>query len=416
MARRTAVSYGEAVPERFVDWVRVRLGASLLRAGIALPWWVAVCTSSISVTLAGIAIAQRHALLPPVLLALSGLLAAFSLLMWLFTARIAPPWLRSATVIAAMAILLLRPVEPDFAPVLLVVLAAEEAAISTTPVMVSEAMASLAVLAAAGWWGGEAGAPLYMVAVLLGLSAGRMLRWYIRALDSERGQHEAVREQAILAERQRIAREVHDVVGHSLSITLLHLTGARRALQADQDIDEAIEGLTEAERIGRAAMADIRRAVGLLARAPAGTRPLPGACDIADLVRRTRAAGLDVRYEPEGDLASVGASEGLGLYRVAQESLANIAKHAPEAVAEVSLRVRQDGTRLAVTNGMRPGVARGSAGGAGLPGMYARAEQLGACLRAGPDGDHWLVEMTVPGANASVDSPAVAHEPAEEQP
>lgn len=405
MAHRLAVSYGEAVPERIVDWIRVRLGDSLVRAGIALPWWVAVCSSSIGLALAGIAIGQRHALLPPPLLTASGLLAAFSFLTWVFTARIAPPWLRSATVIAAMAILLLRPVEPDFAPVLLVVLAAEEAAIATAATVIPATVMSLAVLAAADWWGGEVGAPLYMVAVLLGLSAGRMLRWYVRTLDAERGQQDAGREQAVLAERQRIAREVHDVVGHSLSITLLHLTGARRALQEDQDIDEAVEGLTEAERIGRAAMADIRRAVGLLNHAPAGTRPLPGASDIADLVRRTRAAGLDVRYEQEGDLASVGASEGLGLYRIAQESLANIAKHAPEAVAEVTLRVRQDGLRLTVRNGIRPGALRGSTGGAGLPGMYARAEQLGAYLRVGPHGDHWLVEMTVPGTNEPVVTP-----------
>ncbi|TVT38132.1 histidine kinase, partial [Amycolatopsis rhizosphaerae] len=116
--------------ERVVDWIRVRLGASLARAGITLPWWLAVCTNWISLALAGTAIAQRHALLPPVLLAASGVLAAFSMLLWLFTARIAPPWLRSVTVIAAVAILLPRPVEPDFASVLLVVLAAEEAAIS----------------------------------------------------------------------------------------------------------------------------------------------------------------------------------------------------------------------------------------------------------------------------------------------
>lgn len=394
------------VLERFVDWVRVRLGASLARAGIALPWWVAMCTSGISVTLAGIAVSQRHALLPPPLLVASGALAAFSMLLWLFTARIAAPWLRSVTVVAAMAILLLRPVEPDFASVLLVVLAAEEAAISGPALVISLGAAELAVLAAAGWWGGEKGAPLYMVAVLLGLSAGRMLRWYVRALDAERGKQDAVREQAILAERQRIAREVHDVVGHSLSITLLHLTGARRALQEDEDIAEAIEGLAEAERIGRAAMGDIRRAVGLLAGAPAGTRPLPGAADIADLVGRTRAAGLNVRYEQEGDLTPVGASEGLGLYRIAQESLANIAKHAPDAVAEVALRVGPAGTRLSVRNGLRPGAPRGA--GSGLPGMYARAGQLGAELRAGPRGEHWLVEVVVPGTPVPVTNRAVA--------
>ncbi|ONF61744.1 sensor histidine kinase, partial [Amycolatopsis keratiniphila] len=120
-------------------------------------------------------------------------------------------------------------------------------------------------------------------------------------------------------ERQRIAREVHDVVGHSLSITLLHLTGARHALQQDRDVDEAIEALTEAEQVGRAAMADIRRTVGLLADSPSGSAPLPGVEDIATLVERTRSAGLAVRYTQEGDLGRVGASEGLGLYRIVQE-------------------------------------------------------------------------------------------------
>jgi signal transduction histidine kinase len=235
-----------------------------------------------------------------------------------------------------------------------------------------------------------------MVAVLLGYTAGSVLRWYVRALDAELGKQDAVREQAVLAERQRIAREVHDVVAHSLSITLLHLTGARRALQQDRDVDEAIDGLTEAERVGRAAMADIRRAVGLLARAPAGTKPLPGADDIAGLVERTRAAGVDVRYEQQGEPATVGASTGLGLYRIAQESLANIAKHAPDATARIHLCVDQDSTRLTVRNGLPSTASDPVSGGAGLPGMRERAAQLGAELSAGPLGGQWVVEITVP--------------------
>src|SRR5260370_23167810 len=98
---------------------------------------------------------------------------------------------------------------------------------------------------------------------------------------------------AILRARQRIAREVHDVVAHSLSITLLHLTGARRSLQEDRDVDEAVDALTEAERVGRTAMAEIRGTVGLLPRSPSGTRPLPGVYDLAGLLERTPAAGLD---------------------------------------------------------------------------------------------------------------------------
>jgi signal transduction histidine kinase len=283
----------------------------------------------------------------------------------------------------------------------LVVLVAEVAVTARPAVACATAGVSIGVLGGAGIWAGLIGFPVYTGAVLLGLVGGLMLRWYVRALAAERDAREAEREQAILAERQRIAREVHDVVAHSLSITLLHLTGARRALQQDRDVDEAIDALTEAERVGRAAMTDIRRTVGLLDRASSGTRSLPGLDGIAELVASTRAAGLDVRYEQNGDLAVVGASAGLGLYRIAQESLANIAKHAPDATADVRLLVGPAGTRLTVRNSLPPTMSSPVASGSGLPGMSARAEQLGAELHAGPIGAHWVVDVTVPGAVAS---------------
>jgi signal transduction histidine kinase len=275
-----------------------------------------------------------------------------------------------------------------------VVLAAEMA-VTTAPLLAAGIVAvSEALVLSAGTWTGLVGTSLFVWAVLLGLVGGWVVRWYIRALAAEQDNQQAAREQALLAQRQRIAREVHDVVAHSLSITLLHLTGARRALQQDRDVDEAVAALTEAERVGRAAMADVRHTVSLLNETSAGTRPLPGAADIAELVDRTRSAGLDVRYTQEGELSQVGAAAGLGLYRIAQESLANIVKHAPSARAELTLRTDPVGARLTVRNNLPAGNSRGA--GAGLPGMSARAAQLGAELRVGADGTHWVVDVVVP--------------------
>ncbi|MFC3455129.1 sensor histidine kinase [Amycolatopsis speibonae] len=380
------------------DRFRARVQVSLTRAGLSLPWWGALCASAVSFVFTTVALIQRDALLPPGPIALAGLLVIAPSVIWVVTDWIMP-WVRMAALIAATSILLIEPVLPDFAPLLLLVAATEAASVlrTTWGITVVTVVAEL-VLVVAGIWGGLIGGPVYMVAILLGLSGGLMVRWYTRVLDAERDNRDASREKALLAERQRIAREVHDVVGHSLSITLLHLTGARHALQQDRDVDEAIEALTEAEQVGRAAMADIRRTVGLLADTPSGSAPLPGVEDIVTLVERTRSAGLDVRYTQEGDLDRVGASEGLGLYRIVQESLVNVVKHAPGANAEVRLNAGRSDVRLIVSNTLSGTVRRPAEDGSGLAGMAVRAAQLGADLSAGPQGRQWIVQVTVPGA------------------
>ncbi|MBE1574046.1 sensor histidine kinase [Amycolatopsis roodepoortensis] len=379
------------------DRFRARVQASLTRAGLTLPWWGALCASAVSFVFTAVALVQRDALLPPEPIALAGLIVIAPSLIWAATDWIMP-WVRMTALIIAASVLLVEPVLPDFAPLLLLVAATEAGSVlRTTWGIALVTVAGEAVLVVAGIWGGLIGGPVYMVAILLGLSGGLMVRWYTRVLDAERGNRDASRDKALLAERQRIAREVHDVVGHSLSITLLHLTGARHALQQDRDVDEAIEALTEAEQVGRAAMADIRRTVGLLADSPSGSAPLPGVEDIATLVERTRSAGLAVRYTQEGDLGRVGASEGLGLYRIVQESLVNVVKHAPGATAEVRLNAGRSGLKLVVSNTLPATVRRAAEDGSGLAGMAVRAAQLGADLSAGPSGRQWIVQVTVPG-------------------
>lgn len=378
---------------------RARVQVSLTRAGLTLPWWVPVSSTLVGVAFTVVALIQRDALLPPEPIAIAGLLAIATPLIWAATGWVVP-WVRMAALIGATAVLLIEPALPDFAPLLLLVAASEAGGVLRTPAAIVVAASGEVVLAVAGIWGGLIGAPVYMVAILLGLSGGFMVRWYTRALDAERGKRDVARDKAMLAERQRIAREVHDIVGHSLSITLLHLTGARHALQQDRDVDEAIEALTEAEQVGRSAMADVRRTVGLLADTPSGSTPLPGVEDIATLVERTRAAGLEVRYTQDGELAHIGASDGLGLYRIVQESLVNVVKHAPGATADVRLRAGSSGARLTVSNILPGTVRHSSEDGTGLAGMAARATQLGAELSAGPKGRQWVVEVTVPGTRA----------------
>lgn len=343
-----------------------------------------------------IAVAQRGLPVPPVTALLGGLIGLAPLVVWAAIGKHLPFWVEAVLVITAVTLLFSKPVAPDFAPVQMIVFCGEAVIICRASLALVFSGLAMALLGAAQADHRLDGSIIYMLGIVLGLTVGFMLRWYMRALDAEREHQTLAREQALLAERQHIAREVHDVVAHSLSITLLHLTGARRALQQDRDIDEAVDALAEAERVGRAAMTDVRRTVGLLAGASASTRPLPGIEDIAGLIDRTRAAGLDVGYEHDGDLDEIAASEGLGLYRIAQESLANIVKHAPSATAKVRLHACGDGIRLVVSNTLPAIATTPGAGGTGLIGMSERAVQLGAELVAGPDGDRWVVDVTVP--------------------
>ena len=244
--------------------------------------------------------------------------------------------------------------------------------------------------------------PLVYVLFFLafGWSIGLILQLQQRLLIQVRETQTSLVEQAAGEERRRIAREVHDVVAHSLSITLLHLTGARRALQEDRDIDDAVAGLIDAERLGRQAMADIRRTVGLLDTGGAhGHKLAPerGAADIQKLVDDFAQAGVAVDYAVEGDLGTVSPLVGLGLYRVAQESLANIAKHAPNARAALHLRITKTTAELTVDNDLlHSPPSPNDATGSGLAGMRQRVELLGGRLSAGPGSDGWSVRAGIP--------------------
>jgi signal transduction histidine kinase len=243
------------------------------------------------------------------------------------------------------------------------------------------------------------GAFIWVLGIVLGLVSGIAIRSVIELLSELREAQEGLATNAAAQERQRIAREVHDVVAHSLAVTMLHVTGARMALR--RDVDEAAEALEQAEQLGRQSLAEVRRIVGLLQPAGAGTAaPLPGAGDVPALVEQFRHAGLDVELHIDGDVDGVPASSGLAIYRIAQESLTNVVKHAPGTVADVRLAIDNGTVTLAVRNRQtsRAMTSPDVGSGMGVPGMRRRAESLGGVFRAGANGrgDAWYVEAALP--------------------
>lgn len=240
---------------------------------------------------------------------------------------------------------------------------------------------------------------VWSLAVLISWSSSYAIATQQRLLAELRAAQAEIARQSAAEERHRIAREVHDIIAHTLAVTMLHLTGARHILTRDPQ--RASEALAEAEKLGRQSMADIRRIVGLLGgNGNAGVAaPLPNACDIADLVAAFANAGLDVRYTVNGDPATLSATIGLDLYRIAQEALTNVAKHAPGAHVDAALQIGAREAMLRVRDsGRRNGAPNSAIAGAGLGlnGMRERARLLGGAFTAHKDGAGWVVECRFP--------------------
>ncbi|NYJ03673.1 signal transduction histidine kinase [Nocardioides thalensis] len=404
-----------------VGKLRRRIEANCLAHGLLYPWWVPVVGFAGQVVIVVIALALRDALWAPqpvtltLLLVLVAPFVQIGLSRWL-------PWPLDAlgAVVASTWLMWLPPdsggsVLIDAAPALLAFATAETTARDGLRPGAVMAGLSFALIGFANAGPGVVAAPVHFLDIVLGFVIGAMLLYQMRALAAERRARERAWEQATAAERNRIAREIHDLVAHSLSVTLLHITGARHALRdvgeseadAADAVDEVDAALADAERVGRRAMADIRRTVSAIADGPEPRQSLPSAGDIAALVDELDAAGLDVEYAESGDASALPDAAGLGLYRIAQESLANVAKHAPGNVARVRLSFARGGARLTVSNPLA-GVAPRRPGddvGSGLAGMHARAEQLGATLTAGPVGEDWVVDVRLGSAFRGVELP-----------
>jgi signal transduction histidine kinase len=203
-----------------------------------------------------------------------------------------------------------------------------------------------------------------------------------RAARAEREREERA-SAAVAEERARIARELHDVVGHSVSVMTVQASGVRRLLRPDQDRER--EALLVVERTGREALAEMRRMVGVLRRpeeAPA-LAPQPSLEHLDRLVEQAREAGLPVELRIEGEPVALPAGIDLTAYRLVQEGLTNAIKHANANRAEVIVHYANGGIEVMISDDGK-GVGNGDGGGHGLVGMRERVSVYGGELDAGP--------------------------------
>jgi signal transduction histidine kinase len=259
----------------------------------------------------------------------------------------------------------------------------------------------------------------HRVAVLLlilgtcsaGVAAGlamRIRRAYLAGLTDRAAWLETERDQRALlataAERARVAREMHDLVGHHVSVIVGLADGG--ATLASSRGERAAEPLRLIGETGRQALDDLRRVLGVLRDTADDPqlRPQPGIADLDRLLPSVRAAGVTVTYHTVGELHRLGPGRQLAVYRIVQEALTNTLRHAgPGASAEVTVAAGPGEVRVRVTDtgpiGPVPSLEDGPTGAHGLVGIRERAALYGGTVTAGPDpaGRGWLVDVVMTG-------------------
>ncbi|MGW7664860.1 sensor histidine kinase [Streptomyces sp. NPDC054756] len=229
----------------------------------------------------------------------------------------------------------------------------------------------------------------FLVLLGVGLGANAIHTWQQRVRDLQEQQETATR-LAVERERARIARELHDVVTHNVSVMVIQAGAARKVMDAAPD--RAREALLAVEAGGRTAMAELRHVMGLLTMdgdadpaADPGLAPQPGLDQLDVLVDRVRATGVPVELTVTGTPAPLAAGPGLAVYRVVQEALTNVVKHAVGARVTVSVGHTPEAVRVEVSDtGGTPAAPAGPGGGRGLLGLRERLAVYGGTLEAGP--------------------------------
>jgi signal transduction histidine kinase len=197
-----------------------------------------------------------------------------------------------------------------------------------------------------------------------------------------------------LAERNRLARELHDSVGHALTVATLQAGAARKLLGTDPAF--ARDALASVEDASRAALDDLDHVLGLLRDGDAAaTAPQPTLVDLDRLLAETRAAGVEVRAKVAGDLGRVPAVVSREAYRIVQ-GLTNALRHAGRVPVTLRLAAGTDRLELELTNPLGPGGRSPAGGGRGLRGIGERVAILGGRMTAGADGTSWRVAVTLP--------------------
>lgn len=258
--------------------------------------------------------------------------------------------------------------------------------------------------------------PTHTVAALVLLPGFFALVWLTGlTLRSRSDQAEAAEQRALVAERERestarlaaaeergrIARELHDVVAHSVSVMVLQVGAVRHRMPADRAEDR--QALQDVEHVGRAALTEMRRLLGALANEEVGElAPQPGLGDLDALVEKVRRTGLDVGLHVAGEPTELPRAVDLSAYRIVQEGLTNVLKHASAGRADVTVRYEADGITLEVKDD-GVGAATGDGAGRGLVGIGERVKIYGGRMAAGaaPGGGYLLTAiLPIDGAEA----------------
>lgn len=243
---------------------------------------------------------------------------------------------------------------------------------------------AFAVLVAAGF------------ALLLSWTIGALVRSSARARANRAAQVQAEADAAAEHERARIARDMHDVVAHSLAVVIAQADGARYA--AGTDPTAAAAALGTISTTARAALADVRLLLTQL-RHQQGDGPQPTLADLEELYAQVRAAGVELRIDidpaPAGEPS---AAVQLALYRILQEALTNALRHGGGGAVHVTLSWRPDGVEFAVRNPIGTAEPVGGAAGHGLIGMTERAGLVGGRVTAARDGEDFVVSGVLPMA------------------
>lgn len=281
----------------------------------------------------------------------------------------------------------------------------------------------------------------------------RVRRAYVKAVEDRAEQLEreqdAQARRAVLEERSRIARELHDIVAHSMSVMVVQAGAARRTL--DRDPARAVESMSHIESTGRDALAEMRRVVAVLRSdgdrdrerdrdrdhergdpvdLPRGEPfdrdallPQPGLDELTTLVEQCREAGLPVELEVDGEVRSLPSGLELAVYRIVQEALTNTMRHAGPARAHVRLCFGEDGVTVSVVDDGRGASATADSGpgshgdgtdearhaGHGLAGMHERVGLYGGRLTAGPRaGGGFSVQAEIPLSDDAATKPRPA--------
>ncbi len=204
---------------------------------------------------------------------------------------------------------------------------------------------------------------------------------------------------AVADARTRIAREVHDIVGHSLTVVLLNITGARRQLANDPDAADA--ALRQAESISRESLDSVRTVIGLLSDGTSGQTdaPLPCGADVVPTIEQARRSGMTIDPTVRGDPNELEPAIGLTLVRLLQEALANAHRHAPGSPIDLTLDIDERTVSVLIANDIPTtgvGIVPNMRAGLGVPSMIDRVGAVGGSIEIGPSDGSWEIHCVLP--------------------